>query len=99
MGKWELYGSKNWYEQGLWPCGVGLLGWSYETAGFASKWIDLIMKCITFVRYAIIVNEQPEAISVQLKGYNKGILYPPIFSFFVMSPWAHNSNSLNESDS
>jgi hypothetical protein len=27
--------------------------------GFALRWIDLIMTCITIVRYSIVVNGQP----------------------------------------
>jgi hypothetical protein len=36
--------------------------------GFTSKWINLIMKCITFVRYAAIVNEQPVGHICPTKG-------------------------------
>lgn len=44
--------------------------------GFASKWINLMMECISSVSYSILVNGAP-------RDFDKEIFYLPIFSYFV----------------
>jgi hypothetical protein len=48
--------------------------------GFALRWIDLIMTCITIVRYSIVVNGQPVGDIRPTRGIRQGDpLYPYLF--------------------
>lgn len=39
--------------------------------GFNQSWVDLIMNCITYVHYSIIVNGQPSEIFYPTRGIRK----------------------------
>ena len=45
--------------------------------GFASKWINLMMECISSVSYSILVNGAPKDLITPTKGLRQGDLLSP----------------------
>jgi hypothetical protein len=51
--------------------------------GFKRKWVDLIMKCVSTVKYQVKVNNEVTETITPQRGLRQGIHYLPIFSSFV----------------
>jgi hypothetical protein len=59
--------------------------------GFDRRWVNLIMTCISTVRYAVIVNGNLVGIFGLLGVLGKGILFPLTYSSLVRRCSVHNS--------
>ena len=51
--------------------------------GFAPTWVDLIMLCVTTVRYSVVVNGNLVGPIVPKRGLRQGDLLSPICLFYV----------------
>ena len=51
---------------------MGFLKETMRRLGFASRWIQLIMMCVTTVRYAVVVNGNPSGWIQPTRGLRKG---------------------------
>ena len=52
--------------------------------GFNAGWIELVMKCISTVRYQIKVNKDITDVIIPERGLRQGFLCPPIYSYYVL---------------
>lgn len=51
--------------------------------GFADRWIDVTMRCVTTVTYSIIVNGESKGLFILEEALDKEIPYPHSFSFYA----------------
>ncbi|KAK7840574.1 transposon tx1 uncharacterized 149 kda protein [Quercus suber] len=65
--------------------------WKYlelvmKRMGFADKWVDLMLECISSVSYSILINGEPSAPFFQPGALGKGTLFPLTYSFLYRGP-------------
>ena len=58
--------------------------------GFAKKWVDLIMNCISSVSYSVIINGEACGNITPTRGIRQGTPSLPTFSFFVLKAFQHS---------
>ena len=54
-----------------------------QKMGFDSKWVNLMMQCVTFVTYSIKLNGKPRGHITPTRGLRQGDPIPHSFSCFV----------------
>lgn len=52
-----------------------------ERISFANSWVDLIMRCIIFVSYSVIVNGKVDGTFIPFRGLRQG---DPLSLFFFL---------------
>ena len=67
--------------------------WSYLEAvmrknGFNEQWISLMMVCVSFVSYSILVNGEPKGLITPSRGIPQGDPFPP-FLFLLCIEGLH----------
>lgn len=50
---------------------------------FEVGWINLMMECVSYVTYSMLVNGEPGKTIKPSRGLDKGTLYPLIFSSYM----------------
>ena len=58
--------------------------------GFAKKWVDLIMNCISSVSYSVIINGEACGNITPTRGIRQGGPSLPTFFFFVLKAFQHS---------
>ena len=48
--------------------------------GIYEKWVGMVMEIVKTVSYSILINGEPQGNFQPTREFDRGILYPPIFS-------------------
>lgn len=52
--------------------------------GFAHNWINMIMQCVSSVRYSFMLRGKPRGFVILTRGLRQRDIYLPISSFYVI---------------